>query len=129
MSEQPAPAPPGRLLTGVSYALVIVLAVLLAVWGAFLVPTRISGVAVPVGWAVAVVGNVGLGWVGGRLLGRPGAVGVAVVWLALALTFASPRAEGDLIVPGTVPGLGFLLLGAVSCALAYGAAPRHPPAN
>ena len=111
----------GRLSTYASYALVLVLAVLLAVWGAFLVPLRIGGTAVPVCWAVAVVGNGLLGWWGGKLLGRLGAAGPGVLWLAIALTLGSKRGEGDLVVPGSATGLVFLLVGAVASAVAYGA--------
>lgn len=119
-----APDDLSRGLTYASYALVLLLALLLAVWGAFLVPLRIGGVPVPIAWAVAVVGNGLLGWVGGRLLGHLGAAGPGIVWLAVALTFGSQRAEGDLVVPGTVTGLGFLVAGAIASAVAYGAVPR-----
>ena len=118
----PADAPRGLLYA--SYALVLLLTVLLAVWGAFLVPLRIGSVPIPVSWVIAIAGNGLLGWVGGRLLGRLGAAGPGVVWLAVALTFGTPRAEGDLIVPGTVVGLVFLVAGAVASAVAYGAVPR-----
>ena len=127
MSEQPASASPAAVAGG--YALVLLLALLLAVWGAFLVPVRVGGVPLPVGWVVAVVGNLVLGRAGGQLLGRPGAAGPGLVWLAVALVFGSTRAEGDLVVPGTLPGLGFLLVGAVAAAVAFGAAPRREPAN
>ena len=120
--DAPENAPRG--LTYASYALVLLLALLLAVWGAFLVPLRIGTVPVPVSWVIAVVGNGLLGWVGGRLLGRVGAAGPGIVWLAVALTFGSQRAEGDLIVPGTVTGLVFLVAGAIASAVAYGAVPR-----
>ena len=113
-----------RLGTYVSYALVLLLTVLLAVWGAFLVPLRYGTVPVPVSWLVAVAGNGLLGWYGGRLLGRPGALVPGVLWLGIALTLGSKRGEGDLVVPGTLVGLVFLLLGAVTSAVAYGSAPR-----
>lgn len=120
----PPDAAPGRGLTYASYALVLLLALLLAVWGAFLVPLRIGTVPVPVSWVIAVAGNGLLGWVGGRLLGRAGAAGPGVVWLAVALAFGTKRAEGDLVVPGTAVGLVFLVAGAIASAVAYGAVPR-----
>ena len=118
---------PERFGTWAAYALVLVLAVLLAVWGAFLVPLRIGGTAVPVCWAVAVVGNGLLGWYGGQLLGRLGAAGPGVLWLVVALTLGSKRGEGDLIVPGSTTGLVFLLVGAVASAVAYGATSPGAP--
>ena len=107
-----------------AFGLLLLLTVVLAVWGAFLVPLRWGTVPLPLSWVVAVVGNGLLGWCGGRLLGRPGALVPGLVWLGVALTLGSKRAEGDLVVPGTVPGLVFLLCGAVASAIAYGAAPR-----
>jgi hypothetical protein len=113
-----------RLGTYASYGLVVVLAALLAVWGAFLVPLRFGTTPLPLSWIVAIGGNLLLGFAGGRLLGRPGAIGPGLVWLAIALTLGTKRAEGDLIVPGSTPGLVFLLVGAVASAVAWGAAPR-----
>ncbi len=118
------PAPAGRLptpgpaLTAVSFALVVLLAVQLAVWGSFLTPLRVGGVLVPVAWAVAAVGNVGLGVVGGRLLGRVGAAVPVLLWLVIAFTLGGRRAEGDLIVTNSIGGVGFLLVGAVAGAVA-----------
>jgi fatty acid desaturase len=119
-----APAPLSSRARWASYALVLVLAALLALWGGFLVPLRYGTTPVPVSWLIAVVGNGALGWVGGRLLGRRGAIGPGLVWLVVALMLGTQRAEGDLIVPGTVVGLVFLLSGAVTSAVAYGAVPR-----
>lgn len=116
---------PGAVSTTASYALVLLLAVLLAVWGAFLVPLRLGGYPLPVSWLVAGAGNLALGRAGGQLLGRPGALGPGLLWLAVALTLGSSRPEGDLIVPGSVVGLVFLLVGGVASAVAYAATPRR----
>ena len=113
--------------TYASYALVLVLAVLLAVWGSFLVPLRVGSVPLPVSWLIAGVGHGVLGWAGGRLLGRLGALGPGLLWLVVAFTLGSSRSEGDLIVPGTVVGLVFLLVGGVASTVAYVAAPRARP--
>jgi hypothetical protein len=93
------------------------------VWGSFLVPLRVGATLLPVSWLVAAVGNGLLGWAGGRLLGRSGAAGVGLLWLAVALTLGTRRAEGDLVIPGTTAGLVFLLVGAVASAVAFGAVP------
>ena len=105
-----------------AYALLVLLTVLLALWGAFLVPFRVGGTLVPVSWVLAVVGNVALGRAGGRLGGTTGAVVPGVVWLGFALVLSSQRSEGDLVVPGTAVGVGFLLTGAVASAVAFGSA-------
>jgi len=120
-TSRPWPAP--ERATG--YALVLVLSALLALWGSFLVPFRVAGALVPVSWAVALVGNVALGRAAGRLAGSGGVLAPAALWLLIAFTLASRRTEGDVVVPGTVVGLGFLLLGAVGSALAYGRAVLH----
>ena len=109
-----------------AYALLVVLTVLLALWGSFLVPLRIAGTPVPVSWALAVAGNLLLGRVGARLGGSTGALVPGVLWLALVLVLASRRAEGDVVVPGSVLGTGFLLVGAVASAVAYGLAVVRP---
>ena len=120
--DEPDPSP---VLTGVSIGLALVLTVLLAVWGAFLVPFRLGGTPVPVSWAIALGGNLLLGAWAGRLLGRAGAAVVGLLWLFLAFTLGSTREEGDLVVPGDLLGLGFLLLGAVGSAVAYGTTRRR----
>ena len=115
--EHPPEPVPGRslVLAVAAYALVLVLAAELAVWGAFLVFVRAYGHAVPVGIAVAAVGNVVLGTAGGRVLGsRWGQVGPGVVWLLIALQLGSSRPEGDLIITNSTRGLAFLLVGAVA---------------
>lgn len=98
-----------------TYLLVLVLSVELAVWGAFTVLLRVGGQPVPLGIPVAVVGNVVLGTWGGRVLGRRvGALGPGLVWLVLALQFASTRPEGDLVVVSGLRGFAFLIAGAVA---------------
>jgi len=126
MSEPSPPAEPGRAETAASYVLVLVLALLLALWGAFVVPLKVGTVPVPLSVLVALVGNAALGWWGGRLYGRVGAAGPGLVWLGVALARGTQRREGDLVVPGSVMGLLFLLVGAVTSAVAFGVVGRRP---
>jgi hypothetical protein len=107
---------------GAAYGLVLVLAVLLALWGCFLVPLRLGGVPVPLACLVALVGNAALGRAGGRLFGRAGAAGPGLVWLVIVLRLSSPTADGDLVVPGTGWGLAFLVVGALTSAVVFGTA-------
>ena len=109
-----------------AYALLLVLTVLLALWGSFLVPFRVGGTLVPVSWVVAGVGNVVLGRAGARLAGSTGAMAPGLLWLAVVLALAARRAEGDVVVPGTVVGLGFVLVGGLASAAAYGLAVLRP---
>lgn len=112
--------PPDALTRTARFALVLLLTVLLAVWGAFLVPLRVLGVPVPLGLVLALA-TVPLGVAGGRALGsRLGAVAPGVLWLLVAITLAGRRPEGDLVVTGGALGLLFLLLGTLGAAVAAG---------
>lgn len=123
------PTPPGPVQTAVAYGLVLLLSVLTAVWGAFLVPLRIGATPVPVCWLVALVATGVLGSSGGRLLGRAGAAVPVLLWLAVAVTLGTRRAEGDLVVPGSTTGIVFLLAAAVGGAVAYGAQSTRVPGS
>jgi len=119
VAPHPAPVPVVvRVIYGV---LVLVAAAALAVLECFLVPLRIGTVPLPVCVPLAIAGNVVLARLAGELTGRP-LLGLLppVLWLAVVLMLAAPRAEGDVIVPGTLTGLVFLFGGSV--AGAYGAA-------
>lgn len=112
--------PPDALTRAARFALVLLLTVLLAVWGAFLVPLRVLGVPVPLGLVLALA-TVPLGVAGGRALdARLGAVAPGVLWLLVAITLAGRRPEGDLVVTGGVLGLLFLLLGTLGAAVSAG---------
>jgi hypothetical protein len=113
---------------GWAYALVLLLTVLLALWGAFLVPFRLGGTLVPVSLVIAVVGNVLVGRAGARVAGSTGAVVPGLLWVVVTLVLSSRRAEGDVVVPGSTVGLAFLLAGALASAVAYGAAVLGPGA-
>lgn len=113
-----------------AYALVLVLAAELAVWGAFLVLLRVEGRPVPVGIAVAAAGNAALATAGGRVLrSRWGQVGPGVVWLLVALQLSERRPEGDLIVLGGLRGLAFLVVGVVAVMAVLARRPPTPEAT
>jgi hypothetical protein len=118
----PAPAPADPLaLRLAAGGLVAVAAVALAVLECFLVPLRIGSVPVPIVVPLAMAGNILLARLAGRWTGSvAGAAVPPVLWLVVVVVLALPRAEGDLIVPGTLTGLVFLFAGAV--AGAYGVA-------
>jgi Family of unknown function (DUF6113) len=106
-----------------SYALVVALSLLTAVWGAFLVPLRVGGVPVPLSVVVAAGANVALGVAGGRLYGRLGAAVPGVLWFVVVATMANSRPEGDLVVVQTTTGLLFLLIGSICAAVPVGTTP------
>jgi hypothetical protein len=119
----PAPVPyrDPPVLRVVAGALIAVAAVALTVLECFLVPLRIGSVPVPVAVPLAMAGNVLLPRLAARQTGAlAGVVLPPVLWLVVVIVLSVPRAEGDLIVPGSVTGLVFLFAGAV--AGAYGVA-------
>ena len=114
-----------------TYGVLLVLAAELAVWEAFLVGARPLGTGFPLAALLAVAGNVALGLAGAAVLGsRAGAVWPGVLWLLVALTLGSGRAEGDRVVPDSLRGFAFLLLGTVTAAVVVGAVrPATAPAT
>ena len=125
-AEPPAPARPDRaadpLAARVAAGVLISLfSVGLALVEAFLVPLRVGTVPLPICVLLAVAGNVVLTKLAVRQTGSV-VVGVLqpVLWLLVVVVLSLPRAEGDLIVPGSATGLVFLFAGAV--AGAYGVA-------
>lgn len=131
MREAPddAARPWTGLERGWAYVLVLLLTVLLALWGAFLVPFRVGGVLVPVSLVIAVVGNIAVGRAAAVLAGSTGPLLTGVLWIGLTLVLSSRRAEGDVVVPGSTVGMGFLVAGALASAVAYGAAVLRPAAS
>lgn len=125
-AEPPAPAGPdpaaGPLAARVAAGVLISLfSVGLALVEAFLVPLRVGTVPLPICVLLAVAANVVLTKLAVRQTGSV-VVGVLqpVLWLLVVVVLSLPRAEGDLIVPGSATGLVFLFAGAV--AGAYGVA-------
>jgi threonine/homoserine efflux transporter RhtA len=101
--------------------LIAVFAVALALVEAFLVPLRIGTVPLPVCVPLAMAGNIVLATLAARRTGSIAwAAAPPVLWLLVVIVLSLPRAEGDLIVPGTLTGLVFLFAGAI--AGAYGVA-------
>jgi len=104
-------------LSVASYAMVLVLTVLCAVWGAFLVPLRVAGVTAPVSLVFALA-NAPLTYAGSRVFaGRgPGVVPV--------LRLGTPTSDHDIIITSSGTGYVFLITGFVA-ALVGLAAPRR----
>ena len=103
----------------VGFVVLLVLALELAVWEAFLVMTRPLGRPLPLAAVLAVVGNLALGRAGAALLARPlGAALPGLLWLAVALGLGMQRAEGDVVVTESGRGLAFLFGGAIAAAVA-----------
>lgn len=118
-----------------AYAALLAVGLLLAMFGAFLVPARVVGLP-GVSVVIAVGGNLAAGLLGSRgMASRLGAVAPGAGWLTVALLAGIRRPEGDLVTPGQLeadPTVGavasaFLLAGAVAAAIPVGLRPRTPP--
>jgi len=108
-----------RAVRGIGGALIVVAAVEAALLECFLLPSWIAGVPVPVSIPAAMAGNIVLPVLARRVTGSRVVAALPVLaWLVVVFVAAVPRAEGDLIVTGTLRGMAFLLLGAL--AGAYG---------
>ena len=122
--QPPDEGAPGLAYRVSAYSMVLVLAVLFAVWGAFLVPLRLGGVPVPLCVVIAVVGNAGLGLAGTRITGRRlGGMVPGLVWLLIALAFGTQTASGDTVIEASVMGYAFLLLGIIAAVAVLGVGP------
>ena len=123
-SQLPSAGRPGLAYTVAAYTMVLVLAVLFAVWGAFLVPLRLGGIPVPLCVVIAVVGNVGLALAGTRIVGRRlGGLVPGLVWLSIAFTFGSQSPGGDTVIPASVMGYAYLVFGIIAATAALGLRP------
>jgi hypothetical protein len=112
---------------GVVYAALVVLGVVLAVWGAFLVPLRLGGVE---GFAdvIAFGGNLAAGLLAAwALRDVPASAMPGIGWLVAALVAGSyVRPSDEVVLPGRLgsdPGVGtvgqvFLFAGAAGAVLA-----------
>ena len=122
--QPPDAGPPGLAYTVAAYTVVLVLAVLFAVWGSFLVPLRLGGVPVPLCVVLAVVGNAGLGLAGTRIVGsRLGGLVPGLVWLFITFTFGSQSPGGDTVIRASVMGYAFLVFGIIAATAALGVRP------
>lgn len=120
-------APGAWATTHGPYLLVLVLSVLLALWGLFLVPFRVGGTLVPVSWVIAVGGNLAVGRAGGALLGTTGALLPGLLWLSVVGLLSTRGPGGDVLLTSGA-GLVFLGLGLLaSIAVFFLAATRPRP--
>lgn len=115
----PTPIPVwARIVGGLEVGLA---ALLLAALESYLVPLRVGDSQVPLAAAMAVVGNIALTLLMYRATGGRAVSAIPVaLWLLVVLVLAARRPEGDLVVPGTWPGIAFLFLGAIAGAYALG---------
>jgi hypothetical protein len=103
--------------TGAAYGALVASGVALGVVGSFQFAWDLGGFPVAA-LALTIVNLVAFRAAGWAMAARLGAVAVAVPWLIVVIVLSSPRAEGDLVVTGTLAGWLFILGGATAAALA-----------
>ena len=113
----PAPKPEPAVLVGLSYGLLAVLGVVVAVIGSFEFAWAAGGV--PVAAIALSVFNLAVfraaGW---AMESKFGAVVPALFWMIILFVLASKRPEGDLVVTGTAAGYVYMFGGAVAALVA-----------
>lgn len=124
MEDRQAPG----VITGAAYGALVASGVALGVVGSFQFSWDLGGVPVAA-LALTAVNLVVFRVAGWAVAAKLGAVAVAVPWLIVVILLSSPRAEGDLIVTGTLEGWLFILGGAAAAALAiaWTPSPLRPP--
>ncbi|WP_067477084.1 DUF6113 family protein [Actinomadura hibisca] len=123
-----AETPVDAFVSGAAYAALALLALVVAVLGAFAQDWTLGSVP------VAAIGLVAANFVFVRLAGwamgaRLGAVIPAVVWSLVVFLLSVQRPEGDLVIPGTTPGYVFIVGGMVAAVIAAGTTPTRRPAG
>ena len=88
----------------------VLLTALLSIWAGFLVPLRVGDLPLPV-WLVPLGAMLAVAVAAGRRIGLAGALAPALVWLSSSTFQGAKRAEGDLVVPATLPGYAYLVGG------------------
>jgi hypothetical protein len=109
-------APVERALVVATYVVLFGVGLLSGTIEAFLVPQRLSGGVEGVAAVIAVVGNLGVGLLGGLGTGRvAGAVAPAAGWFAALATVTVVAPGGDVVIPGALPAdRGVVVVGVVT---------------
>lgn len=98
-----------------AYAVLLLLGVVLAVFGTFYLaagPRAGATLVLPLGLLVALIGHPAAGLLGLHLTGtRAGTVTPLLGWSLVVLPLSSGTTEGDIVLPGTLLSILYLLVG------------------
>jgi uncharacterized protein DUF6113 len=114
------------MIVGAAYGALGVFGLALGVLGSFLFPGMLGPIP------IAALAFVALNLVAMRLAGwamgtKLGAVVPTVAWLIVVFSLSTKRAEGDLVITGTVPGYLFLVGGSITAMIAVALTPSPRP--
>ena len=115
-------------VSGAAYAALGLLGAVVGVVGSFAQAWTVG--SVPVAAIVLILLNFAIARAAGWAMGRRTAAAVPVLlWAVVALVLSIGRSEGDLIVPGTLPGYLFIIGGLAAGALAVSLVPAARPSG
>lgn len=128
LPRRPPPARP--FVTGAAYGVLVVLGLLLGLVGSFEFSWTAFGLPIAA-VVVAVVDFAVFRAAGWAMRSRLGVAAVAVPWLVVTVLLSTRRAEGDLVVTGTLAGYVYIFGGAIAAAVAVASTrpsglPRDP---
>jgi hypothetical protein len=123
LPEGGRPEPAGdAALTGALYCALALLGAVIGLLGSFAQGWVLG--TVPVAVVLLTMINFLVPWLAGRAVGTRMAAAVpAVAWAVVTSVMSVPRAEGDLIVPGTLEGYLFIIAGLVAAVIAVSLVP------
>jgi hypothetical protein len=117
-----APDEPGRLFLVASYVVLVLLCAVLGLLGTFLLaagPHLGKTLALPIGLAIAVFGHPAAAYLGLELTGsRAGTLAPLAGWSLVVLPLSSGTAEGDVVLPGNLLSIAYLMLGVATFGIA-----------
>jgi hypothetical protein len=113
---------PGQLFLAASYLVLTLFGIVLGLFGIFLLaagPRVGTTLVLPVGLLVAVVGHPVAAVLGLQLTGtRAGTVMPLLGWSIVVLPLSSGTSQGDVVLPGSLLSIAYLLVSVVTFALA-----------
>lgn len=128
LPREPPPTPP--FVTGAAYGVLVVLGLLLGLVGSFEFSWTAFGLPIAA-IVVAVVDFAVFRAAGWAMQTRLGVAAAAVPWLVVTVLLSTRRAEGDLVVTGTLAGYVYIFGGAIAAVAAVASTrpsglPRDP---
>lgn len=113
----PEPPPAPAFVTGAVYGVLVVLGLLVGVLGSFEFSWTMA--SVPIAAVILTVADFAVfraaGW---AMQSRLGVAATAVPWLVVTVLLSTRRAEGDLVVTGTLAGYVYIFGGAIAAVAA-----------
>ncbi|MGH3391514.1 MAG: DUF6113 family protein [Actinomadura sp.] len=122
-SGEPAPYRRSQaMVTGAAYGALAAFGIALGVLGSFLFPAMLGPIPIAA-LAFVAVNLVAMRLAGWGMGAKLGAVIPTVAWLIVVFSLSTTRAEGDLVITGTLPGYLFIVGGSIAAMIAVALTP------